>query len=77
MVDEDGAILTCREGKGGQLRHRTAQDRLLPMQLGREAFGFSPRQRVSAINLSGYKKLTTDITLLPDYNKLDLARSHA
>jgi hypothetical protein len=23
------------------------------------------------------QKLTTDITLLPDYNKLDLARSHA
>ena len=31
----------------------------------------------NSLSVPGYKKLTTDITLLPDYNKLDLARSHA
>jgi hypothetical protein len=31
----------------------------------------------NSISVDGYKKLTTDITLLPDYQKLDLARSHA
>ncbi len=32
----------------------------------------------NSISVPGYKdKLTTDITHLPNYNKLDLARSHA
>ena len=31
----------------------------------------------NTLSVPGYKKLTTDITLLPNYNKLDLARSHA
>ena len=31
----------------------------------------------NSISVPGYKKLATDITLLPDYNKFDLARSHA
>jgi hypothetical protein len=30
-----------------------------------------------SLSVPGYKKMTTDITLLPDYNKLDLAHSHA
>jgi hypothetical protein len=42
VVDQDGTILTCSDGKDGQLRHRTAPDRLLPMQLGRDALGFFP-----------------------------------
>ena len=29
------------------------------------------------ISVLGYTNLTTDITLLPNYNRLDLARSHA
>jgi hypothetical protein len=31
----------------------------------------------NSISVPGSKKLTTDITLLPNYNTLDLARSHA
>jgi hypothetical protein len=31
----------------------------------------------NSISVPGYKNLTTDIILLPNYNKLDLARSHA
>ena len=31
----------------------------------------------NSLSVPGYKTWTTDITLLPDYNKLDLARSHA
>jgi hypothetical protein len=31
----------------------------------------------NSISVPGFKNLTTDITLLPNYNKLDLARSHA
>jgi hypothetical protein len=31
----------------------------------------------NSISVPGYKNLTTDITLLPNFNKLDLARSHA
>jgi hypothetical protein len=30
-----------------------------------------------SVSLDNKKKLTTDITHLPNYNKLDLARSHA
>jgi len=37
----------------------------------------SPRIITLPISVPGYKKLTTEITLLPDYNKFDLARSHA
>jgi hypothetical protein len=31
----------------------------------------------NSLSVPGYKKLITDITNLPNYNKLDLARSHA
>jgi hypothetical protein len=31
----------------------------------------------NSISVPGYTNLTTDITLLPHYNRLDLARSHA
>jgi hypothetical protein len=31
----------------------------------------------NSISVPGYTNLTTDITLLPNYNRLDLARSHA
>jgi hypothetical protein len=31
----------------------------------------------NSISVPGYKKLTTDITLLPNYSRLDLAYSHA
>ena len=31
----------------------------------------------NSLSVPGYKKMSTDISLLPDYNKLDLARSHA
>ena len=31
----------------------------------------------NSLSVPGYKNLTTDITLLPDYHKLDLARLHA
>jgi len=32
---------------------------------------------VNSISVPGYKNLTSDITLLLNYNKLDLVRSHA
>jgi RCC1 and BTB domain-containing protein len=38
-LTEDGAIWTCGSGSDGQLGHGDAQDRLLPMRLGPEAFG--------------------------------------
>jgi hypothetical protein len=31
----------------------------------------------NSISVPGYKNLTTDITHLPNYNRLDIARSHA